>query len=98
MNLNYLPNARKNLERLEPDIGLRILDKMQWFAYCPKPLLFAKPLRNINFATHRFRIGDYRVLVKIDMTKNELCVVLSSIGEKHMKRIDFSCFRPLFLF
>lgn len=57
----FTPRGKRELEKLPQDIQQRILKRLQQNAKLPDPLLRAKPLVNLPPATHRFRIGKYRV-------------------------------------
>ncbi len=67
MKLIYSRSASDDLDKLNPKIALRILDKIEWFINSPNPLAFAKRLNGMLPATHRFRVGNYRILVEIVM-------------------------------
>ncbi|OGL78243.1 hypothetical protein A3J43_03250 [Candidatus Uhrbacteria bacterium RIFCSPHIGHO2_12_FULL_54_23] len=43
------------------DAATRIERKLSFFSTTPDPLLFAETLVDLPPATHRFRIGDWRV-------------------------------------
>ena len=57
----FTPRGERELAALPRDIQYRIHRKLQWLAAQEQPLQFAKPLVNLPPATHRFRIGTYRV-------------------------------------
>ena len=59
--ITFTPFAKKDLQRLSPEIQKRIIKKLKFFSSQKNPLLFSKPLVNIPPSTHRFRVGDYRV-------------------------------------
>lgn len=60
--LEYTKNAVKDLHRLEKQIAIRILKKMDFFSKQEDPLSFAKKLTDSSVGEYRFRVGDYRVL------------------------------------
>ena len=60
-DVEFTPRGKKDLEKLSRDSQKRILKKLQFFSSQPDPLLFSKPLVNLPPATHRFRVGDYRI-------------------------------------
>lgn len=68
--------AARAIAKLPSTIGKRVVKKMQWFAIQENPLLFAKKLTNSQFGTHRFRIGDYRVLVDFQNGEVKILFVL----------------------
>jgi mRNA-degrading endonuclease RelE of RelBE toxin-antitoxin system len=57
----FTRQGRKDLERLSSPIRNRIENKLLAYASHANPLIFAKPLVNLPPATHRFRIGKYRI-------------------------------------
>ena len=59
--LAFTPRGERELLALPRDIQRRIHRKLHWLAAQEQPLHFAKPLVNLPPATHRFRIGTYRV-------------------------------------
>ena len=84
MKLLFTDPAVKAISKLPPKIARRIVKKMQWFAEQDDPLSFAKPLSNQQLGSHRFRVGDYRILVEIDKGTISILVVLSV---KHRKDV-----------
>lgn len=60
-DVQFSPRGKKDLEKLPRDIQHRIVKKIQFFSTQPDPLTFSKPLINLPPATHRFRVGDYRI-------------------------------------
>ena len=57
----FTPRGERDLLAMPGDAQRRIHRKLQWLVAQDKPLRFAKPLVNLPPATHRFRIGYYRV-------------------------------------
>jgi mRNA-degrading endonuclease RelE of RelBE toxin-antitoxin system len=57
----FTPRGERDLKRLPREIQRRIKTKLLDYAACNNPLVFAKPLVNLPPASHRFRIGKYRV-------------------------------------
>lgn len=72
----------KELFKLEKDAKKRIVDKMEWFAMQDDPLSFAKTIKGKLYGSHRFRIGDYRVLVEVH---NDIVHVLLVLAVRHRK-------------
>lgn len=60
-DVKFTPRGQKDLKKLPRDLQIRILEKIQFFSEQVNPTAFAKPLVNLPPATHRFRVGDYRV-------------------------------------
>lgn len=63
MKLFYNKSVLRSLSLLPERLSKRIRQKMRWFLSQVDVLHFAKPLENMLPATHRFRIGRYRILV-----------------------------------
>ena len=59
--VKFTPSGKKDLDRLPLDIQLRIIKKIKFFSSCDNPTVFSKPLVNLPPATHRFRVGSYRI-------------------------------------
>ncbi len=76
MKLKYSPASEKDLERLPRDIAQRVKDKMDWFLACEDPLEFAETLTGMA-KTYRFRIGDYRVIFRVDQGTVVILLVLA---------------------
>lgn len=86
MKVVYYPKAENFILKDCPKrIAERILTKMIWFSEQDNPLVFAKPLNNMLPATHRFRIGDYRVTFSIDSDLDQITVYKIDIRGKVYK-------------
>ncbi|MBU2578954.1 hypothetical protein KKA09_02455 [Patescibacteria group bacterium] len=59
--IKFSPRSEKELKKLSLFIQKRIKKKLINNACLSNPLVRAKPLINLPPATHRFRIGKYRV-------------------------------------
>lgn len=81
----YTEHARQDLKQLDPIIASRITSKIYFFGLQKNPLKFAKKLTSQFVGKYRFRIGNYRVLFKID--KNGNIQVLIILRIKHRKDI-----------
>ncbi len=57
----FTKNGEKDLKKLSKDIQKRIVKKLEFFSSQENPIVFSKPLVNFPPATHRFRVGDYRI-------------------------------------
>jgi len=60
-DIQFTPRGKKDFEKLPRDIQKRIVIKMQFFSSQQDPFLFSKPLVDLPPATHRFRVGNYRI-------------------------------------
>ena len=65
-DVKFTPKGANDLEKLPKDLQKRIIKKIQFFSNTTNPLLFSKPLVNLPPATHRFRVGDYRVAFYVE--------------------------------
>lgn len=68
----FTPHGTKDLAKLPKDIKIRIIKKLQYFSSQKNPILFSKPLVNLPPATHRFRVGDYRIAFYI--ASDTICI------------------------
>ncbi len=60
-DIRFSPRGERDWKKLNPHIRQRIQNKLVDYAAMDDPLQFAKPLVNLPPASHRFRIGKYRV-------------------------------------
>lgn len=65
MKLIYTETAARQFQKLPTIVQKRIADKMRFYVSQSKPLRFAKPLTKVRWGSHRFRIGDYRVICDV---------------------------------
>lgn len=83
-DISFTEQAKKDLDKLPRDIQKRIIKKLQFFSSQINPITCSKPLVNLPPATHRFRVGDYRIafhiigkIIYIDRIKHRREVYLS---------------------
>lgn len=81
----YAKHALEDLQRLDRSVAKRIIAKIGKFAERENPLQFAKPLKPPFQGRWRFRIGDYRVIVR--MSKDGAIYVLFVLRIKHRKEV-----------
>ena len=74
-------NAIKQLNKLPKNDQVRIKQKLLFWEQQKNPLDFAKPLVNFRFATHRFRVGDYRIICRTE--QKELIIVVIKISHRN---------------
>jgi mRNA interferase RelE/StbE len=70
--------AIKELAKLQPDIGRKILDSIEFLASNPRPRQSIK-LRE-SASSYRLRVGDYRVLYQI--YDSEKTVMIFKVGHR----------------
>ena len=63
MQFIFSESAKKDLERLPKIFQSRLRTKLLYWQSTENPLQFAAPLVNYAGATHRFRLGTYRLIV-----------------------------------
>jgi mRNA interferase RelE/StbE len=78
MKLFLKQNAEKDFKKLDFQIRVRILKKLQFYISQSNPLQFAEPLKDSRFGEWKFRIGDYRVLFDVEKDK----IVVLKIGHR----------------
>lgn len=81
----YSKSSIKDLKKLDITLAQRIIKKVDFFACQNNPLDFAKSLKQFGDDKYRFRIGDYRVIFKIDA--NGTVKILMILNIKHRKEI-----------
>lgn len=59
--IEFTPAGEREFKKLTIQLQKRITEKIELYISSGKPLSFAKPLVNLPPATHRFRIGKYRI-------------------------------------
>lgn len=57
--------AQKRFTQLSPQTKTRIISKLQELKTHPEVLAVLKPLHNFKPATHRLRIGDFRLILQL---------------------------------
>ena len=76
--MEFTPKAKRDLKMLDATVQERIIQKLEWFVRADDPLLFAHPLVDHAFGDYRFRIGDWRVMVRV---RGQLLIV-TRIGNR----------------
>lgn len=82
----YTKLSQKDLNKLDPSIVRRILKKVDEFSRQSDPLEFAKKLIGFVLDTYRFRVGDYRVVFRLD-PQNQQLVILVVLRVRHRKEV-----------
>lgn len=75
--INILPSTEKYLRKISPELHFTIRDAIRGLAVNPRPKC-SKIL--INFPKYHIRIGDYRILYKIDDTHK--VIITTDIGHR----------------
>lgn len=66
-------NAKKDIDKLDPQIRKRIKAKLIYFVSLPDPLANATALKESVTGQYRWRIGVYRVIFDVD--KNNIVIL-----------------------
>lgn len=82
----YTKLSQKDLDKLDASIVRRILKKVDEFSKRADPFEFAKKLTGFVVDTYRFRVGDYRVVFRLD-PQNQQLVVLVVLRVRHRKEV-----------
>ena len=73
--------ARRELRKLTPEIQVKILRYIRKrIAESPDPRQFGKPLRMNLAGLWRYRIGDYRLICRLE--ENRLVVLVLRVGHR----------------
>ena len=72
----YTKTAEKDLEKIDTSFTIRILTKVAEFVSLDNPLVKAKKLQGFEITTYRYRIGDFRVIFRLDEKTNKLIVLV----------------------
>jgi mRNA interferase RelE/StbE len=84
--LVFTKNAEKDIEKLDREQAVRILKKVNSFLSLNHPLEKAKKLTGFDIDTYRYRVGDYRIVFRLDRKTGEL-VVLVVLRIAHRKEV-----------
>lgn len=82
----YTSKAQKDLYKLSGDIAKRILTKVSDYVKLDNPLDKAKKLKGFDEPTFRFRVGDFRIVFRLDKKTKKL-VILVVLRIQHRKDI-----------
>jgi mRNA interferase RelE/StbE len=79
--IEYDPEASKDLRKLDRSIQREILDYMdRRISRADDPRKFGKPLRGSKFGLWRYRLRDYRIVCELQ--EKRLVVLVISIGHR----------------
>ena len=79
--IEYDPEASKDLRKLDRSIQREILDYMdRRISRADDPRKFGKPLRGSKFGLWRYRLRDYRIVCELQ--DKRLVVLVVSIGHR----------------
>ncbi len=84
--LVYTNSAQRNLKNLPQKKVRRVLKKLSEYIHSPHPLKLARKLKGLKHTHYRYRIGDYRVIFRID-SKTKKLVILIVLKIAHRKDV-----------
>lgn len=81
-SVEWSPQARKNLKKLDPQVAREVIDYIEEVA-TGDPRRFGKPMSHELRGHWRYRIGDYRAVVKHYDEK----LVIFAVRVKHRSKV-----------
>lgn len=79
--VEYLPQVFKTLEKMDKFTKRIIIEWIEkHLVDCENPRIYGKPLSANRVGQWRYRIGEYRIIVKIEDDK--LIILVIAIGHK----------------
>ncbi len=84
--LVYTKSAERDLDCLDSVVRRRIFKKMDEYLGLKDPMDRASKLKGFEVSTYKFRVGDYRVIFRLD-SKTRRLVVLVVLKIKHRKEV-----------
>ncbi|HLD15586.1 MAG TPA: type II toxin-antitoxin system RelE/ParE family toxin [Candidatus Nanoarchaeia archaeon] len=70
-NIVFSPKARKQLQKLETDVQIRICNALDKIKVRPEDYL----TQMVDDPSFKLRVGDYRVLIDLNHTKSQIEVI-----------------------
>ena len=67
--IEFTPAGAREFRKLPAQLQERIVEKIKIYLSTGQPLSFARSLVNLPPATHRFRVGKYRVCFYVEAAK-----------------------------
>ncbi len=77
-DFEFTDYAVRQFKKLPLSDQNRIKKKLQFLETCEDPIVFAKPLVNFGLATHRFRVGNLRVICRFE--KKNIVILVLKVG------------------
>lgn len=81
----YSKNSVRDLKKIDKKIAQRIVKKLDFFSKQTDIGSFSKKLVGFENNKYRFRVGDYRIIFKIDAKGNIQILLILNI--KHRKDV-----------
>ncbi|MCK9186131.1 type II toxin-antitoxin system RelE/ParE family toxin [Candidatus Gracilibacteria bacterium] len=81
----YTKSAEIDLEKIGKFETKKITQKIDYYLENKNPIKLAKKLKNCKIDTYRFRVGDFRVIFRLD--KNGKIIILVILKIAHRKEV-----------
>lgn len=78
----YTESAKADIQGLEKKTAQRILKKVLFYSSQNNPLSFAKPLNNVSAGRFRFRVGEYRIIFRIEHNGTIHILMILRVGHR----------------
>jgi mRNA interferase RelE/StbE len=78
--VEFTRRAEKQIDKLDPTIRARILKKLRGVSQTDDPRFFAEPLAGVWTGHWRYRVGDYRVIWRVE--EAVLIVFVVEVGHR----------------
>ena len=72
-SLKFSPGANKDLSKLDSEIRLRVIEKLEWLSWNFDSILPQVLHAELN-AFFKLRVGDWRVMYKIDWIEHVIVI------------------------
>lgn len=80
--IRYSKSADKDLSKLPKFVACRIVKKTRFFLRGSKPLVYAKKLDGVLESFYRFRVGDYRVVFRVERGSRIVVLVVLRVAHR----------------
>lgn len=83
--IEFTKTAVKDIENLDPKIASRLLKKLKEISLLEAPLKLSKQLTGFFLPTYRFRIGDYRIIFRLNSKAENKITIIMVLKISHRK-------------
>jgi mRNA interferase RelE/StbE len=83
----FTSKSEKQFKKLDTEVKVRILEKLDFWCKNDSPLFFAESLHDFELGSYRFRVGEYRIVFDIE---DETIVVLAVGHRRDIYKSSFS--------
>ncbi len=81
----YTESAISDLKQLDRIVSVRIVKKIAMFCALPDPFVVARPLQGQWKGLWRFRVGDYRIVFRKDLSRQLTLLLILRV--KHRREV-----------